>query len=339
MPSTTSRSKSRSKSKSKAAPKAKAKARVSSKSGAKSKSSAGVRARSAAKTAAKPARKAAPKPAPRPSTAAPSAAPGAPAAAPRAARFKPGRFIWHDLMTTNADAAKAFYPALFGWTLDEMKMGPFTVWLFRQGDRRFGAIMPEPGLPSSHWIPYIAVEDVDAACKRIGELGGAVCVSPTDIPKLGRFAVVNDPQGGTFSPLARPADAVPPPDPAPGPLPHGTFCYDELLTTDPEGAAAFYRGLFGWQIEKLPMPDNPYWLVKDGGRDFAGMLTQPDPAAHRPFWCPYVAVDDVDAATQKAASLRAQVFVPPRDIPNVGRFSVIADPTGAVLALYRSAHR
>jgi predicted enzyme related to lactoylglutathione lyase len=247
-----------------------------------------------------------------------------------------GRFIWHDLMTTDREAAAGFYTGLLGWKIDHINMGSFTVSLINVGGRRVGGIMQEEHIPHSHWMPYIAVDDADAICGRIRAAGGAVCIEPGDVPPLGRFAVVNDPQGGFFSVLKRPADRMPPPEDPNASPPDGSFVWDELTTTDPDGAAAFYASMFGWNIEKMDMGPESYWLVREGRRDFAGMLRQP-PGDRRPAWTPYISVPDVDASVARAGSLGAKTCVEPRDIPQVGRFAVLADPTGAVVTLYRDA--
>jgi predicted enzyme related to lactoylglutathione lyase len=244
-----------------------------------------------------------------------------------------GRFIWHDLMTTDAPTARSFYTELFGWGVQELNMAESTVLLLKNGDRSIGTIMPEASLPSSHWMPYVAVDDVDAACRRAVELGGAVGVPATNVPKLGRLAVVTDPQGGAFSPIKRPPDAGPPPDPAG--VQAGDFCWEELATSDAEGAAAFYGALFNWQIEAMPM-SLPYWTAKNDGLPVAGITPATDPAG-RPSWLPYIAVADVDDTAARAAALGATVVTGATDIPGLGRFAILTDPVGASFALYRAA--
>jgi predicted enzyme related to lactoylglutathione lyase len=228
-------------------------------------------------------------------------------------------------MTVDATRARAFYSELFGWQLVPMEMHGFSVHLIEQACRKIGSIIQENGLPSSHWMPYIEVADTEAACQKVQTLGGHVCVPAMDLPKLGRFAVLDDPQGGFFSVLRRPEPTPPPTYDA------GTFVWDELLTTDPDAAAKFYGSLFEWPVEKMDMGEASYWLFKDT----AGMMKLPPDAAHPPHWLAYVGSADVDLSAKRAVALGATMFVEPRDIPVVGRFSVLADPTGATFALYR----
>lgn len=112
----------------------------------------------------------------------------------------------------------------------------------------------------------------------------------------------------------------------------GRFCWYELTTSDADGAQAFYAGLFGWEIFDSGTPGIDYRLAAHGGGPIAAIMG-PFEGAPPPSWRGYVAVDDADAAHATAKPAGATVFVPPSDIPNVGRFSVFADPQGADLAI------
>jgi predicted enzyme related to lactoylglutathione lyase len=116
--------------------------------------------------------------------------------------FKHGDICWNELMTPDANAASKFYSTLFGWNVVATPMGPFTYHVLKRDGKDFGGMMAMQGpgwenVPP-HWMMYIAVDDVDATCRKLTDLGGKVCVPPTDIPP-GRFAVVSDPSGATFS--------------------------------------------------------------------------------------------------------------------------------------------
>ncbi len=115
---------------------------------------------------------------------------------------EPGSLCWNELTTRLPDAAKAFYPAVFGWEPSVQQMGPFEYTEWKNDGQTIAGMMAmdeswPAGIPS-HWMVYFAVEDTDAAAARVVELGGSVSVAPTDIPP-GRFAVVNDPHGAVFS--------------------------------------------------------------------------------------------------------------------------------------------
>jgi predicted enzyme related to lactoylglutathione lyase len=113
-----------------------------------------------------------------------------------------GTFNWNELATTDAAKCKAFYTQLFGWTTFDMQVGPMTYTMFKFEGRDVGGMIQMDGTWHNvrpHWMSYVHVSDTDAAAKRITELGGKVCVPPTDIPNVGRFAVVEDPTGAVFS--------------------------------------------------------------------------------------------------------------------------------------------
>ena len=120
----------------------------------------------------------------------------------------------------------------------------------------------------------------------------------------------------------------------------GTFCWNEVLTGDVKGAESFYTALFGWTSETMEMGPVTYTLFKAGDKEAAGMMAIPEEAkAHggKPTWMSYVTVEDVDASTKKAESLGAKICAGPENIPNMGRFSIITDPTGATLGLFQHA--
>jgi predicted enzyme related to lactoylglutathione lyase len=112
------------------------------------------------------------------------------------------------------------------------------------------------------------------------------------------------------------------------------FVHVELNTTDLGKAKAFYGQLFNWTLEDMPMPDGTYTVIKVGEGTGGGMMTHPVPGAPS-LWLAYVGVDDIDASTQKAKSLGATVLKDVTEIPMVGWFSIILDPTGAALALFK----
>lgn len=115
-------------------------------------------------------------------------------------------------------------------------------------------------------------------------------------------------------------------------LKHGAFGWNELMTTDVEGAAGFYASLFGWEVEKAPIPGMDYTMVKVDGDPVGGIMTMPDGCEGMPpCWGVYVTVEDVDVIADKAVSLGGKVVHAPTDIPNVGRFCVIQDPQGATI--------
>ncbi len=118
----------------------------------------------------------------------------------------------------------------------------------------------------------------------------------------------------------------------------GTFCWNELMTTDAAKAKEFYAALFGWKMNDMPMGPGTYTMLMNGGEQAGGLMQiRPDMGPIPSHWLSYVMVPNVDAAIQHAGALGAQIHVPGMDIPGIGRFGVFADPTGATLAVFQPA--
>lgn len=120
------------------------------------------------------------------------------------AEKKHGAFSLHELLTTDLDSAKTFYGDLLGWTFTETKNingNPYIV-IHNEGEFIGGMMLKDEFVPDEVpplWDPYITVDDVDAAAKKVQELGGKVVLEPTDIPNMGRFCVIKDPQGTSLN--------------------------------------------------------------------------------------------------------------------------------------------
>lgn len=115
---------------------------------------------------------------------------------------------------------------------------------------------------------------------------------------------------------------------------HGVFSWNELMTTDVPAAKEFYRKALGWELQDMNHHGMAYTFAKKGTRDVAGIMGMPeDTQGMPPSWGSYVTVDDVDARVARVESLGGKLCMAPRDIPDVGRFAVIADPQGAMLAM------
>lgn len=238
-----------------------------------------------------------------------------------------GRFVWYDLMTQDLDRAMRYYSDLLGWTYTDFEGMDYK--MIHAGGTEWGGFgNPGPGQPS-HWISHVTVEDVDAAVAKAEHLGGMAQVPPTDIPQVGRFAIVVSPTGAAlslFRPLQSGGDEAPPST-------HGTFCWNELLAQDAESEGRFFSEILGWRIEDVPMGDlGTYHLFKrlDTGADAGGMMSMPGEGPSS--WLPYIAVDDADAISARTEELGGKVWVKPKDIPDVGRIVVTSDPTGAMIA-------
>jgi len=257
------------------------------------------------------------------------------AAAPETAAVLPvGRFVWHDLMTTDIAKAQQYYADLLGWTYKDFDMGEGGKYpMIHAGGTEWGGFIPADPGRSPQWVSYVTVPDVDAAVAAAQAKGGQVMVPAMDIPTVGRFAYIVGPNGGTVSPFTpEPRQGETPPDPAPAP---GTFVWHELLARDQEADGKFFAEIFGWRIEEAPMGEmGNYYLFKrlDTGKDAGGMLQMPGDAPGPSSWVPYVQVESADATAARTRELGGKVWVEPRDIPGVGRFTMTSDPMGAMIA-------
>jgi uncharacterized protein len=113
----------------------------------------------------------------------------------------PGSFTWNELMTTDTQKAGDFYSTVFGWSRDVQNFGPLEYTMFNNGDRPNGGMLqitPEMGPIPPNWLVYFAVADCDATAQKTTELGGSVMKPADDIPGVGRFAILQDPQGAAF---------------------------------------------------------------------------------------------------------------------------------------------
>ena len=248
-----------------------------------------------------------------------------------------GKFIWHELMTPDAQAAADFYSSVLPWTSEASTVPGYVLWM--RGPVGVAGLMPQPqsvrdsGTPPS-WLVYIAAPDVDATVEAAQALGGKLLKAPTDIPGIGRFAVLSDPLGAAFA-VFTPAMA-PPPGGTPEPL--GRFSWHELATTDPQGALAFYAELFGWT--RGPAHDmgagGLYQIIEQAGVQIGGLHVLEDPSKP-PRWLSYVQIEGLDAAVEAVGTLGGRVLRGPHDVPGGSRVAHILDPQGGMIALHEPA--
>jgi len=240
-----------------------------------------------------------------------------------------GKFVWFEHMSGNVAAARAFYDAQFGWKSDGVPMGAQTYHMIQNGAEGIGgfrAVMPGT---SSRWVSYLSVADVDAVARSVSLSGGKVLLPPTDFPPVGRGAGLTDPLGAQFSIWqAAQGDRA---DVASVAI--GDWYWIELWTPDPARALGFYKGVFGYTEDAMDMgPGGTYYVLKKDGVPRAGLAKSANLNA-KSMWLPYVRVANCDAAAAKAKGLGANVLSPPLDIPDVGRFAVLCDPTGVAVAI------
>ncbi|MCW3474539.1 VOC family protein [Limobrevibacterium gyesilva] len=246
-----------------------------------------------------------------------------------------GRFVWYELMTTDTKAAQAFYGSVVGWGT-QPSPGDMPYTLFTAGEVPVGGLMAQPeqarqsGAPPA-WIAYVAVADVDQAADQVKRLGGNIYVPPTDIPDIGRFSVVTDPQAAAFN-LFAPSRPGPNEPLAPGTPGH--VGWHELHAADWQKAFDFYAEMFGWQkAEPMDMgPMGTYQLFSAGEHPIGGMFNKP-PAEPRPYWLYYFNVADIDAAAGRVTAGGGKILNGPQEVPGGAWIIQGMDPQGAMFAL------
>ncbi len=248
-------------------------------------------------------------------------------------QFPQGTFSWADLISTDQAAAREFYAKLMDWQTDDAPMSHDQTYTFFTVDgHRVAAVGPMPqemrdqGMPSV-WANYIAVDDVDAMVDKVTEAGGTVVTAPFDILEDGRMMTLQDPTGATVS-LWQAKNSIGA-GMVNGP---GAMVWNELNTRDPQVAQDFYGKVFGWTFEKDP--DMDYYYISNNGRYNGGIfLMTEDMAGMPPAWTVTFHVRDIDSTVDKAKQLGGTIVAEIMSAPDVGRFAVIADPTGGVFTV------
>lgn len=244
-------------------------------------------------------------------------------------RTSVGRFVWHDHLSEDREAATRFYSELLGWEIEVWKPGELDYPMIKVGDESHGGFGPAQGAPP-HWLAHVRVEDADAAAARAEGAGGRILAPAFDIPEVGRMAVVADPQGAVLSVFTPGAGEWEPAG--------GVFVWDELMTSDVEAAKRFYGEVVGWEARDQDMGEaGAYTLFSSGGEDRAGALPIPPGLEAPPHWLTYLGTADADATAARAAELGGIVQREPFDVLTVGRIAVLADPTGAYVGLFQPA--
>lgn len=245
-----------------------------------------------------------------------------------------GKFVWHDLVTKDPAAVKRFYSQLLGWEFQEVKGSKRPYTLIKAEGLWIGGIVEPTGAVGkaevSQWLGYLSVPDVDRAVEQVRAGGGKALVGPEDVQKIGRAAVVADPQGAPVG-FVRSQQG----DPADTGMPEpGQFLWMENLADDAAAAVSFYKGLLGYEVEERNEGGGPYYVLKQEARPRAGIFHKPVPQV-RPNWLTYVRVADPAALVGRVEALGGRVVMAPRPDVRNGSLALIADPSGAVLALQR----
>lgn len=248
-----------------------------------------------------------------------------------------GSFIWYELITPDADASARFYGEVVGWRSRGSGMDGMDYRIFSgQGADVAGFMAPPSGLKGMRpgWIGYIAVDDVDAAVTRITAAGGAVHMPAMDVEGVGRMAMVADPQGVPFYVMRGAGDA---PSTSFAPNSDGHCCWNELATSDPDAALAFYQDQFGWtKGEAMPMGEMGDYQFVANGDQMIGAVMKRGADGPGPAWTFCFRVPDIDEAKARVAGEGGAIVYGPVEVPGGDLVVGATDPLGAGFLLLGS---
>ena len=250
--------------------------------------------------------------------------------------YAPGTPCWVDLMTPDIEGSIAFYTGLFGWEPETTLMPDGTHMYTRMtkgGLSICGLGGTFPGMENAPalWNSYVWVESAEDTVALIEKAGGKIIMPPMQVMEHGTMCVASDPFGAAFS-LWQPdqhkgAQLVNEPD---------AYSWNELLTSDIEGAKSFYNQVFGWEYEGQQMGPGMYWVIQGGDEGgLGGLMARPDayPAQAPDAWCAYFTVADLAAKVAAATAAGATVANEPMTVPGIGTFAVILDPNHGMFAM------
>jgi predicted enzyme related to lactoylglutathione lyase len=251
---------------------------------------------------------------------------------PERTEYAPGTPSWVELLTTDVDAAQGFYAKVFGWEYQVAGPEAGHYVTAKTNGKASAGLMTQPeqvaaaGVPSM-WGTYVVVSELDGPLAAAESAGGTILQPPFEVMDIGRMAVVQDPVGGVLnlweSRGTAGAEVV---------NEHGALTWTDLVTADPDAAAAFYSAVFGWEVMETSQPGGATGrMFSVGGAPVASAST-PQMDGVPPHWHVYFAVDDADAAVAAITEGGGTVVAGPFDTPP-GRMAAAMDPTGAAFSV------
>lgn len=253
-----------------------------------------------------------------------------------------GRFVWHELMTTDTKSAAAFFTKVVGWKTRTWDQEPSYTMFVANGAPMAGVLSHAAdaktiGAPTT-WLTYIGTPDVEETARQAMELGGKILKQPADIPTIGRFAIIQDPQGAAFAAFT---PIQPPRGDRMGEVEIGDFSWHELPTTDRTAAFEFYQRLFGWEpTESMDMGSEGgvyrgiYQMFGWKGKSLGGMFTKAADMPGPPAWIAYVKVVDTKKAARTVKKLGGTIVTGPMQVPDGDWVALGLDPQGALFAIH-----
>ena len=264
-----------------------------------------------------------------------------------------GDFIWYELMTPDADGARAFYEAVVGWHVEAAASNPMGYRMIATKDGPVAGLMPltpemKAGGAEAAWLGHVVVDDVDEMGASVAAGGGTILRPPWTAPGIGRMAFVADPQGAPMY-IMKPSPPAGNPDAESLSFSHDTprvghCAWNELATSDPAAALYFYGQQFGWvkggEMDMGPM--GKYEFLRYGRNpagSMNGMIGAVMPKILQmpvSMWTYYFRVADIDTAAAAITAHGGSIVQPPHEISGADFSMVGIDPQGAGFALVGS---
>lgn len=256
-----------------------------------------------------------------------------------------GSHIWYELITPDPEGAKRFYDAVVGWNIGPKLPGDMDYRMINRSDGgmaggvlRLTEDMQRNGARPV-WLGYVAVDDVDGTVAKIEARAGKVLMPPSDIPDVGRIAMVADPQGHPFYVMkpTPPAGDEKKESDVFSPTAEQRVGWNELTTPDPAAARAFYGELFGWTSDEfMPMGElGEYRFFAHNGTTI-GAVCAPPPGAPT-GWLYYIRVPSISKSIEAVKAGGGTIAVGPHEVPGGDVIVIGADPQGAGFALVGKA--
>lgn len=250
-----------------------------------------------------------------------------------------GDYIWYELLTTDAEAAQAFYSKITGWTYADSGQKEMDYRIINAGENNVGGLMQITPAMAEHgakpmWLGYILVDDVDASVEAIGQDGGSVWMAAMDVPDVGRIAMVTDPAGVPFYVMTPSGEGESLAFAYDKPR-EGHCAWNELVTPDQAGAWTFYGKHFGWAKDgEMDMgPEMGTYDFVRNGEVMLGAIMKGSAEWGPPRWNQYFRVPDIDVAKTTVEASGGIITNGPMEIPG-GEFAMnCIDPQGAHFGL------
>jgi predicted enzyme related to lactoylglutathione lyase len=246
-----------------------------------------------------------------------------------------GSFVWYELLTADASAAKSFYDEVVGWDIEATASNPMNYRMIRTASGNTGGVMELTDNMREHvakptWLGYVGVDDVDVTVAKAEGLGAKVMMPAFDVPDIGRLALIADPQGIPIYIMrgesAEDSNAFSPEE-------HGHGAWNELSTTDLDAAKSFYTELFGWTLaDVMPMGEMGDYQFIDHGSETIGAMMKAQGGAH-PSWNYCFRTDSVDRGFEAIKAGGGTVTYGPAEVPGGLRVVQAFDPEGTAFMI------